>query len=159
MQQQGVLVVGSRYAPTVYYQGADGPDGFEYAMAKLFAEHLGVGLRFVFPPNLDALFDATASGTVHMAAAGLTITPAREQQVRFSIPYEQITEQVVYRRNVTLPYGKFTVEHDDEGNGSIVMRHTVPANQINAEKLHDIIMVMSREADNLEFEITHSDII
>ena len=97
IQQQGVLVVGSRHAPTVYFQGADGPDGFEYALAQLFTEYLGVELRFVFPSNLDALFDATARGTVHMAAAGLTITPEREQQLRFSVPYEQITEQIVYR--------------------------------------------------------------
>ena len=103
IQQQGVLVVGSRYSPTVYFQGADGPDGFEYALAQLFAEYLDVELRFVFPPNLDALFDATARGTVHMAAAGLTITPAREQQVRFSAPYEQITEQIVYRRGSRRP--------------------------------------------------------
>ncbi len=103
IQQQGVLVVGSRYSPTVYFQGADGPDGFDYVLAQLFAEHLGVGLRFVFPPNLDALFDVTARGTVHMAAAGLAITPAREQQVRFSIPYEQITEQIVYRRGNRRP--------------------------------------------------------
>ncbi len=68
-------------------------------------------------------------------------------------------EQVVYRRNVTLPYGKFTIEKDEAGHGKVVMRHLVAASQLNAEKLNDIIMVMSREADNLEFEITHSDII
>ena len=97
IQQQGILVVGSRYSPTVFFQGADGPDGFEYVLAQRFAEYLGVDLRLVFPPNLVALFGATARGTVHMAAAGLTITPEREQQVRFSIPYEQVTEQIVYR--------------------------------------------------------------
>ncbi|MGB5649722.1 MAG: hypothetical protein WBM59_06545, partial [Sedimenticolaceae bacterium] len=60
IQKTGVLVVATRLSPAVYHQGANGPDGFEYALVSEFARHLGVRVRFVFPPTLDALLDATA---------------------------------------------------------------------------------------------------
>jgi membrane-bound lytic murein transglycosylase F len=103
IRQQGVLIVASRRGPSSYFEGAAGPDGFEYALARSFADHLGVEARFVFPPTIEDLLDATARGEVHMAAAGLTVTPAREQQVAFSMPYEFVTERVIYRRGSARP--------------------------------------------------------
>ena len=103
VQRGGILVVATRQSPTAYYQGADGPDGFEYALIREFADHLGVEVRPIFPRTIEALLHATEHGAVHMAAAGLAITPARERRVRFSIPYEFVTEQVIYRRGSARP--------------------------------------------------------
>lgn len=103
VQRGGVLVVATRQSPTAYHQGADGPDGFEYALIREFASHLGVELRPMFPRTIEALLHATEHSAVHMAAAGLAITPARERRVRFSIPYEFVTEQVIYRRGSARP--------------------------------------------------------
>jgi membrane-bound lytic murein transglycosylase F len=97
IRQTGVLVVATRNSPSTYFDGAQGPDGFEYFLVEAFARHLGVRVRYVFPPTLEALLDATARGTVHLAAAGLTITPAREKQIGFSLPYRYVTEQMIYR--------------------------------------------------------------
>ena len=38
-----------------------------------------------------------------MAAAGLTVTPAREQFARFTEPYQFVTEQLIYRRGSKRP--------------------------------------------------------
>jgi membrane-bound lytic murein transglycosylase F len=103
IQQQGRLVVATRRAPSSYFQGADGPDGFEYTLVGRFAEHLGVTLELRFPESIDELLEATARGAVHMAAAGLTVTPRRERLVRFSTPYESVTEQLIYRRGTRRP--------------------------------------------------------
>ena len=103
VQKNGVLVVATRQSPAAYYQGADGPDGFEYALVREFARHLGVEVRPLFPRTVEALLQATERGVVHMAAAGLAITPARELRVRFSTPYEFVTEQVIYRRGSARP--------------------------------------------------------
>ncbi|WP_078119302.1 membrane-bound lytic murein transglycosylase MltF [Thiosocius teredinicola] len=103
VQQRGELVVATRHAPTVYHQGAEGPDGFEVALIRAFAKHLGVKPKFVFPETLDDLLGATSSGKVNMAAAGLTATAQRRERVSFSFPYEYVTEQVVYRRGTKRP--------------------------------------------------------
>jgi len=103
IQSSGELLVGTRLASTTYYQGATGPDGLEHALVIKFAEHIGVTPRFVFPGDINDLLRATRNGVVHMAAAGLTITPQRQRTLRFSQPYQQVEEQVVYRRGSRKP--------------------------------------------------------
>ena len=113
IRQGGVLVVATRRAPSAYYDGAKGPDGFEYALVQEFARHLGVEVRFVFPHTLEELLDATTRGSVHLAAAGLTITPAREQRLAFSLPYRYVTEQVIYRLGARRPRSLSEIGPDD----------------------------------------------
>jgi len=113
VREAGVLVVATRRAPSAYFEGAKGPDGFEYALVQAFARHIGVQVRFVFPRTLDEMLDATERGTVHLAAAGLTITPSREQRLVFSLPYQYVTEQVIYRRGTQRPRSLADVGPDD----------------------------------------------
>ena len=103
IQAQGELLVATRNAGTTYYQGAQGPAGLDYALVSRFAEHLGVRLHLVFPEDLSALIEATRTGHVHMAAAGLTDTPQRRRSLRFSLPYQEINEELVYRRGSRRP--------------------------------------------------------
>ena len=113
VQQSGILVVATRRSPSTYHDGAKGPDGFEYALVQEFAQHLGVKVRFIFPDTLEALLDATARGSVHLAAAGLTITQPRERLLAFSLPYRFVTEQLIYRRGADKPRSLDEVGPDD----------------------------------------------
>jgi len=113
VRQGGILVVATRRAPSTYHDGANGPDGFEYAMLQAFARHLNVKVRFVFPHTLEELLDTTIRGGVHLAAAGLTITASREEQLAFSLPYRYVTEQVIYRRGSRRPRSLSEVGPDD----------------------------------------------
>ncbi len=113
IKEQGRLVVATRRGPSTYFQGADGPDGFEYVLAQRLAEHLGVRLELRLPDSLDELLEATARGEVHMAAAGLTITPQRARLVRFSTPYASVTEQLIYRRGTRRPRSLTEVSDGD----------------------------------------------
>lgn len=110
IQEQGELTVATRHDPTTYYQGADGPAGLEYDLVTGFADYLGVKARFVFPPDLGHLLDQVSHGEVSMAAAGLTATPERRHLLRFSQPYQEITEQLVYRRGSRRPRSLADIE-------------------------------------------------
>lgn len=103
IQKSGELVVATRLAPTTYYHGADGPKGIEYELINRFARKIGVRPRFEFRNDLDTLIKATRDGKVHMAAAGLTITPQRERYLRFSDPYQTVNETIVYKRGSRKP--------------------------------------------------------
>lgn len=103
VRAQGELVVATRKAPAILYKGANGTEGFEHALTQRFAETLGVRVRYVFPETVEELLDAVTRGTVHLAAAGLVVTPAREHRVRFSVPYQYTTEQLIYRRGSMRP--------------------------------------------------------
>jgi len=99
----GELHVLTRNAGTTYYEGPQGPAGFEYQLAKRFAEYLGVKLKITVPDNLNDILEKVSNGDAHLAAAGLTVTENRIKQVRFSPSYQTITQQVVYNRNKEKP--------------------------------------------------------
>jgi membrane-bound lytic murein transglycosylase F len=99
----GELHVLTRNAGTSYYEGPQGPAGLEYQLAKRFAEYLGVELKITVPDSLSDIIESVSKGDAHLAAAGLTITQNREQEVRFSPSYQTITQQVVYHRNRSKP--------------------------------------------------------
>lgn len=103
IKQQGELIVVTRLSPTTYYNGTDGPTGFEYDLATLFADHLGVKLKIVTPARFNNILPMLEQEKAHLAAAGLTITKSRQQQVRFGTPYQEIRQQLVYRTGTTAP--------------------------------------------------------
>lgn len=103
VQQSGELVVATRNSPSTYYIGPDGPTGFEYDLARAFADHLGVSLKIVVPDTFNEILPKVTRGEVNLAAAGLTITKARKEIVRFGPSYYSITPQLVYRSNMPKP--------------------------------------------------------
>ena len=113
IQHGGELLVATRKAPSTYHQGARGPDGFEHALITRFADHIGVEVRFVFPPTLDDLLFMAGRGDVHMAGGGLTATAARRQRMQFSAPYDLVTEQLIYRRGSQRPRTLGDITTDD----------------------------------------------
>jgi len=96
VKRAGELVVLTRNSPTTYYEGPDGPTGFEYDLARAFAHHLGVNLRMVTVPHFSDVLPQMIGGKASFAAAGITVTAAREAQVRFTPPYQTIHQQVIY---------------------------------------------------------------
>ncbi|MGH8445890.1 MAG: transporter substrate-binding domain-containing protein, partial [Solimonas sp.] len=94
----GVLRVATVNSPTVYYIGPGGePIGFEYDLLKALADRLGVKLELVVAGSPTEALDLLREGAVHIAAASITVTPGRQQQVRFSRPLLQVTPALVYR--------------------------------------------------------------
>ncbi|WJW76286.1 membrane-bound lytic murein transglycosylase MltF [Thiohalobacter sp. IOR34] len=99
----GELVVVTRNSPTTYYEGPQGPTGFEYDMVRLFADQLGVRLRIVIADSFADILPMVSRGEVDLAAAGLTITETRKSLVRFGPSYQKITPQLVYRQGTPRP--------------------------------------------------------
>jgi len=97
------LIVVTRNAATTYYEGPYGPTGLEYDLALLFAKRLGVRLNIIVPDNFSDLLGMVERGEAHIAAAGLTVTEARQRRVRFGPSYQTILPQLVYRAGTDLP--------------------------------------------------------
>lgn len=93
----GELRVYTRNSATTYYHGPHGPTGLEYQLAKEFAGHLGVRLKLIVEDNPENIYEGLRKGRADLAAAGLTVTDLRRQQVRFAPAYQSITQQLVYR--------------------------------------------------------------
>jgi len=105
VKSAGELVVLTRVSNTTYYDSPEGPAGFEYDLAKAFADHLGVGLRMVAADKFADVIPRLARGEADMAAAGITVTAARRALIRFTPPYQEIRQQVIYRLDDPRPAG------------------------------------------------------
>ncbi len=101
VKHAGKLVVLTHSSPTTYYEGPEGPAGFEYDMAKGFADSLRVKLEVV-PTPLGDIVPQLARGKAHMAT-GLPVTAEGEQAVRFGPGYQQLQQQVIYRLGTEPP--------------------------------------------------------
>ncbi|MCK5262108.1 MAG: membrane-bound lytic murein transglycosylase MltF [Gammaproteobacteria bacterium] len=101
--ESGELKVLTRNSPTTYYEGADGPAGLEYDLARMFADQLGVKLTLIVPDSFSNLLDDIKNGHAHIAAAGLSITESRKEILKFGPSYQEVTEQLVYNINHDRP--------------------------------------------------------
>ena len=96
--RRGELVMITRNGPTTYYEGLDGKTGFEYDLAKQFADHLGIELQILVPDNLSDMIPMLNGEQADFIAAGLTITEARKARIRYAPAYHEITQQLIYKR-------------------------------------------------------------
>ncbi|WNO11582.1 membrane-bound lytic murein transglycosylase MltF [Teredinibacter sp. KSP-S5-2] len=103
IQGSGRLIVISRNGPTTYYKGPNGYTGFEYLIAKKFADYLGVELEIKETEDLGSMIDQVGSEFGDLAASGLTVTKKRKEKVLFGEPYLQITQEVIYRSDQEKP--------------------------------------------------------
>ncbi len=98
IKEAGELVVATRNNANCYYHYQGEPVGFEYDLAKAFSNYLGVKIT----PKVvewESLLTAIATDQVHMAAAGLSITPGRQKLVDFSDPYLEVQPQIIVHRS------------------------------------------------------------
>jgi membrane-bound lytic murein transglycosylase F len=103
-QKSGELRVLTRTSTTTYYLGPDRkPAGFEYDLAKRFADQNGWELKVRPAITLGRLLARLEGGEAHMAVAGLAITPERERKFLFGPPYAEEKEVVVCASGSKLP--------------------------------------------------------
>jgi len=103
IKDSGELRVVTRNSGTTLYEGADGLTGFEYDLVQLFAREIGVKPHFILPDSFEKILPTLIEGDAHLAAAGLTITPGRQTEIRFGPAYQEITQQVIYLRGKRRP--------------------------------------------------------
>ena len=143
----GELHILTRNSGTTYFEGPQGPSGLEYELMRRFAEKLGVELKISVPDNLNDILNQISDGEAHIAAAGLTITEQRKQQVRFAPAYQTITQQVVYNVKNAKPR---SIKQLD-GNFEVVSlsSHVEQLNRLKA-KHTKLEWIENSEADSTE---------
>lgn len=99
----GVLQVGTRYGTSTFYLGSGGPVGFEYELARGFAEYLGVELAISPHYTLQEMLPLLSADQLDLIAAGVTITPKRHQQLAFGPAYQTISHELVFQQGKKRP--------------------------------------------------------
>jgi membrane-bound lytic murein transglycosylase F len=101
--ERGYVTVGTIFGANSYYAQADGYAGFEYELAKKYANYLNVDLKIVPSYSLDELFIKLNTGEVDILAAGLSVTDKRLSRFRFAPSYEQVSQKLVYKQGKIRP--------------------------------------------------------
>ena len=129
IQAHGHLHMISRNGPTTYYEGSRGLTGFEYTLAKAFADEIGVELVVDEEEDLGRMIDQVGIGKGDISAAGLTVTHKRRAKVHFSESYLQVTQQLLFRNGTKKP----GLIEDIIGKNLVVI-----ANSSHAERLLEL---------------------
>lgn len=103
MLDTGILRVGTIYGLTTYYNGPNGPEGFEYELAAGFADYLGVKLE-IFPYyTVNELFPQLDNAHFDVIAAGINVSPERYSQFRFGPAYQNVSQKLVFKQGDVRP--------------------------------------------------------
>ncbi len=127
----GTLTVVTRNIPTAYYEGPEGKMGFEYDLARAFADHLDLKLKLKVVDSVTDALKAMKNGEADLAAAGLTRTDEREKRFIFGPDYFEVQQLVVGNRSH--PYPKKVEELPDYD--LVVLKNTSYVEKLRELKL------------------------
>jgi membrane-bound lytic murein transglycosylase F len=144
----GAVKVATRNSPLAYYEGAAGPEGPEYELARGFAERLGVRLELSVVRSAAAALAAVGRNRAHVAAAGLVAGGEAPSRVRFGPVYQRIDQHVIYRVQDRLP----KTPSDLAGRRIVVQRNSTHAASLArlAARWPDLTWSEVRTADPLD---------
>lgn len=103
IQNEGVLHVITRVAPSIYFEGREGATGYDYELAKRFADELGVELKVRVAEDNTEILSVLERNYAHIGIAGVS------QQPDFKDKYQSIStgieaqSVVVYHRDMEHP--------------------------------------------------------
>lgn len=95
----GELTVITRNNAHCYYSYRDQEMGFEYDLAKAFADHMGVTLKIRIADKWEGMIPDLMNRSGDLIAASMTITPKRRQKVLFSDSYMNIQQHLIVHRD------------------------------------------------------------
>lgn len=101
--QRDTLRIGIVNGPTSYYEGVDGPSGYEYELAKIMADKLGVKLDIVTAYQTEELLQRLEQGRIDLVASGGTISPSLQQRFKLGPAYQIADEVLVYNNTKRRP--------------------------------------------------------
>ena len=98
IKSAGVLKVLTVNGASTYYLESDGADGFEYQLAKSYADFIGVQLHMQ-AVDYASIYQELMFGNYDLAAAGLSRQDANlPPQIQFGPSYHEINQQILYRK-------------------------------------------------------------
>lgn len=103
IRARGELRVGTVYGPTSYYQRDNIAQGYDYELAKAYADWLGVRLDMSPMDSASAIEQGLHHGDLDLAAGAIAITPERRKGMRFGPGYYQVSPKLVYRQGTAKP--------------------------------------------------------
>jgi len=91
------------YSPTTYFIDSDSETGFEYELARMFAERLNVNLKIIIAANKAEMVDILMKGEADAAMGLIKQTFDGNNFLSTGPEYYNVIQQVIYKRGVDRP--------------------------------------------------------
>ncbi len=99
IQQRGYLRILTLNSASTYYLDIEGPNGFEFQLARWFSESIGVEAGFITVSQFADLYTELLFGTGDIVAAGLSEKESEfSSAVLYGPRYYEVKSQVLYRK-------------------------------------------------------------
>lgn len=98
IHKRGYVTLITTNGPTTYYLYREEETGFEYDLAKAFADYLGVELK-VLVAEWDEMIPLLRRGKGDFIGAGLSISEEKEEVMSFSRPHFTIRHALITNKN------------------------------------------------------------
>jgi len=103
IKSRGELRVSTLNSPLTFMDSPEGNLGFDYELAKRFADYLGVKLVISQHTTIESMFDDLDQGKTDMLASGLVYNNERLKNYRAGPEYYSVSQQLVYRQGAVRP--------------------------------------------------------
>jgi len=167
VHQRGALRVATVTSATTCYEGPNGYTGYECDLLQGLAKRLRVRLELHLVSSGAEALSALARSEVDLAAAGLNVTPARQQSARFAAPIQSVQMQLVFRSDMPRPADL------SELRGRLAVPSNSPMSELLARQQPNYPMLRWEERDaesaedlltqvangELDYAIANSDLI
>ncbi len=108
VKKDNVITFVTMNSPNTYFVTGDNEfAGLEYDLAKLFvkdlnndAEFKGAQLKLIVAHHIDQVLPTVLNGKADIAAADISVTEVRKKRINFTIPYQDVQQQVVYNKAI-----------------------------------------------------------
>lgn len=99
IQQRGHLNILTHNASSTYYVDANGENGFQYQLVKLFAEFIDVQLNIILLDQFADLYPELLFETGDLAVSGLSQQDLfKHPNIIYGPEYHKVQQQVVYKK-------------------------------------------------------------
>jgi membrane-bound lytic murein transglycosylase F len=104
IKRKRILNVVLLNAPSIFYIGNDGKQGFEYDLLKSYADYLDVDLNFTSVHTTKEALSFSKDLNIDIISAAITKTKSKSKKFNFGPSYFEVQEQVICSRK--MPKGK-----------------------------------------------------
>lgn len=160
IKESGVLRMITRYSSNTYFLHQGIEWGFEYELARKFAEEHGLALKIVIVGPNENPYDLLNNGKGDVIAANYTATPTRKKYVKFTRPYNLVDQVLVFSDAIKNP--PETIQQVAKRGIPVTVRRNSSYYQrlkeLQEEGLNLSIHVVSNEKDteSLLFDISNN---
>lgn len=100
---RGSVKVGTLYGAATYYNGAEGPQGFEYELLAGFADYLGVTLDLYPFYSYEAMLEQLEEGNLDIVATGDAVTHSLQTRFAYGPAYQTVSQHLVFKAGTSRP--------------------------------------------------------